>query len=430
MYARRFQEGYVRRIVDDHIDRHLGDLPSLMLYGPRGVGKTTTATRRATTVRRLSRAKQRGALAANPALICDDRPPVLIDDWHRVPRVWDTVLHNSTMPEPDGPFLLTGTPHTAILNTAAYPATGKVTTIHMRPLSLPERLTVAPTVSLARLLDGTAGSIAGTSPLGPADYAREIERSGFPAVRHLSGQALHDKLDRYLGEIATRDLVEVNHRLRKPDTFRRWLRAYASATSTLAPWEAIRRACLAPDGTPWAPTTHPWIENLTNLRLIEQLPGWQPAAGDTMGFVTGQRRHLADPGLALRALGGTAEGLIGGQHFTSDLIADADMFAALLNSLAAQSLRVFAQVGQTEVSHLRTRSALHTIDFVVTGGDRLAAIQLTAAPTAEGVDVAPLHWLRGRYPDRVADLVVLTTGPRASRRPDGIAEIPLALLGP
>lgn len=32
-------------------------------------------------------------------------------------------------------------------------------------------------------------------------------------------------------------------------------------------------------------------------------------------------------------------------------------------------------------------------------------------------------------PDDIADLVVLTTGQRAYRRPDGIAVVPLALLG-
>ncbi len=41
---------YVRRVLDDQLDRLLVDLPAIAIEGPRAVGKTTTATRRATTV--------------------------------------------------------------------------------------------------------------------------------------------------------------------------------------------------------------------------------------------------------------------------------------------------------------------------------------------------------------------------------------------
>lgn len=44
-------------------------------------------------------------------------------------------------------------------------------------------------------------------------------------------------------------------------------------------------------------------------------------------------------------------------------------------------------------------------------------------------DVRHLHWLRNQRPDSVVDLVVVTTGQHAYRRPDGVAVIPLALLG-
>ena len=44
-------------------------------------------------------------------------------------------------------------------------------------------------------------------------------------------------------------------------------------------------------------------------------------------------------------------------------------------------------------------------------------------------DVRHLHWFRHELGDRVKDLAVLTTGPAAYRRPDGIAVVPLGLLG-
>jgi hypothetical protein len=44
-------------------------------------------------------------------------------------------------------------------------------------------------------------------------------------------------------------------------------------------------------------------------------------------------------------------------------------------------------------------------------------------------DVRHLLWLRDQLPGRVVDLVVVTTGSTAYRRPDGVAVVPLALLG-
>ncbi len=45
-------------------------------------------------------------------------------------------------------------------------------------------------------------------------------------------------------------------------------------------------------------------------------------------------------------------------------------------------------------------------------------------------DVLHLTWLQRMLGDRLLDAAVVTTGPTAYRRPDGIAVIPAALLGP
>jgi uncharacterized protein len=44
---------YRRRIVDDELDELIAGLPAIALEGPKAVGKTATALRRAATVYRL-----------------------------------------------------------------------------------------------------------------------------------------------------------------------------------------------------------------------------------------------------------------------------------------------------------------------------------------------------------------------------------------
>lgn len=81
--------------------------------------------------------------------------------------------------------------------------------------------------------------------------------------------------------------------------------------------------------------------------------------------------------------------------------------------------------------HLRLTGGDREVDLIVEGADgRILAIEVKLAPDVTDRDVRHLVWLREQLPDRVVDLVVVTTGRQSYRRPDGVAVVPLALLGP
>ena len=81
--------------------------------------------------------------------------------------------------------------------------------------------------------------------------------------------------------------------------------------------------------------------------------------------------------------------------------------------------------------HLRTKAGEHEIDIIVGDGARkVLAIEVKLNLVVSDAEVAHLIWLRNQISDRIADLMVITTGERTYRRPDGIAVVPLALLGP
>ncbi|MDO5068186.1 MAG: hypothetical protein Q4D96_12970 [Propionibacteriaceae bacterium] len=71
------------------------------------------------------------------------------------------------------------------------------------------------------------------------------------------------------------------------------------------------------------------------------------------------------------------------------------------------------------------------MDLVVERFDgRCLGIEVKLTATPDDDDVRHLRWLRDKAPDRVADVVILTTGSRACRRRDGVGVVPLGLLGP
>jgi hypothetical protein len=61
---------------------------------------------------------------------------------------------------------------------------------------------------------------------------------------------------------------------------------------------------------------------------------------------------------------------------------------------------------------------------------RVVALEVKLAGSVGDDDVVHLRWLRDQLGDELLNAAVITTGPYAYRRQDGIAVIPAALLGP
>ena len=126
----------------------------------------------------------------------------------------------------------------------------------------------------------------------------------------------------------------------------------------------------------------------------------------------------------------TASSLLRGKEPAAPRPVDGTLLGALFESLATLSVRTFAQAGGCSTHHLRTRDQREVDLIVQDEEERILAIEVKLSPDIDDNDVRHLHWLARKDPDAVIDVMVITTGPRAYRRRDGVAVVPLALLGP
>jgi len=421
---------YTARVVDAELDELLRHLPAIALEGPKGVGKTATAERRVATTFRLDEPDQREIAEADPTVILGAKPPVLIDEWQHVPAVWDAVRRAVDLDSSPNRFLLAGsaTPTSAPTHSGA----GRIVTVRMRPLALSERGLGEATISLQSLLAGNRPPIAGKTMVTLADYAREIVASGFPGLRHLTGRALRAQLDGYLARVVQRDFLDQGHRVRRPETLRRWMTAYAAATSTTTSLDKIRSAATGGEGeTPTKVTVGGYRDVLQQLWVIDPVPGWRPSRNQLARLVQAPKHHLADPALAARLLGVDESALLTGTIPGSVLPRNGTLFGGLFESLVALSVRVYAQLAEANVRHLRTQDGRQEIDLIVERADqRVLAIETKLSASVNDDDIKHLLWLHENLGRDLLDAVVVTTGPQAYRRPDGIAVVPAALLGP
>lgn len=419
---------YVRRIVDSELDDLFGEIPALALDGPKAVGKTTTARQRVQSVVQLDSRAEAGPVVADPSIILRRPQPILLDEWQKVPAVWDVIRHAADDDPRGGRFLLAGSASPRPEATA-HSGAGRIGRLRMRPMTLSERAVTKPTVSLRWLLSGTAGPLEGDSPFALADYVEEICASGFPGMRRLGSRALRFQLDSYLRNAVDRDVADQGLAVRRPEAMMAWLRAYAAATASTASYSQILDAATPGESDkPARSTANSYRDALASLWFLDPVPAWSPSGGILARLGSRPKHHLADPALAARLLGMSPGALLDGEG-KPIASATGGMVGPLFESLATLCLRVPAQAAEAEVFHLRTRNGDHEVDLVIVRPDgRFIAIEVKLAAVIEDSDGKHLRWLREQAGERMVDAIIVHTGPHAYRRPDGIGVVPLALL--
>jgi predicted AAA+ superfamily ATPase len=421
---------YQPRVVDLELDELQSALPAIAVDGAKGVGKTATASRRADRVVELDDPAQLALLAADTSWLETLEGTVLVDEWQRHPPVWDYVRRAADAGAAPGRYLLTGSARPA--GSEVHSGAGRIVRLRMRPMSLAERGLIAPTVSLDDLLSGARSAVAGESPLRLENYVEEVLASGFPGIRVFTGRARRLQLAGYLERVVDRDFPELGHQVRRPATLRAWLAAYAAATASTTSYNTLLEAATAGHSEkPAKTTTIAYRDTLEHLWLLDPVPGWAPGHGHLGRLGQAPKHHLADPALAATLLGVDAGKLITGAPAGPPVPRDGTLLGALFESLVTLSVRVYAQPHEAHVSHLRLWDGRHEVDLIVERPDgSVVGIEVKLGSAIGDHDVKHLHWLRDQLGDRLLDAVVVSTGPAAYRRADGIAVVPAALLGP
>jgi uncharacterized protein len=420
---------YIARVVDGELDELLAGLPAVALEGPKGVGKTETAKRRAMTVVHLDAPSVQELVRADPHRVLQAPKPILLDEWQLAPATWDAVRRAVDGDRRPNQFLLTGSAGPSSQPT--HSGAGRIVSLRMRPLALAERGLGPTTVSLATLLAGTRHPVEGETRIGLAHYVDEIVASGFPGLRHLTGRALRAQLDGYLRRIVDRDFAEQGLGIRNPQGLLRWMAAYAAATSTTASFETIRAAATAGEGRNLAKTTvQPYREILERLWIVDPVPAWLPSHNYINRLSQPPKHQLADPALAARLLRVDQNALLSGGDFSPIVPRNGSLLGHLFEALVTLSVRVYAQAAEAEVRHLRTKGGEREIDLIIERTDgRVLAIEVKLGAETDDADTRNLRWLRDQIGKDLLDAMVINTGKYAYRRSDGIAVVPAALLG-
>ncbi|MCY3851715.1 MAG: DUF4143 domain-containing protein [Acidimicrobiaceae bacterium] len=406
---------YLPRRVDGRLARLLGVHPALLVEGVRGAGKTSTASQLAAATLRLDHPPTAEMVSNDPEAACSSLPsPVLIDEWQRVPAVWDAVRRMIDEDRSPGRFILSGSSRAAV-TADIHAGAGRILPLRLRPMTLSERRGVAPTVSLEDLAERGIEAVRGArSAFSSAEQLAPTVESGLPGYLGMEPLEHQEALRSYLDLAVSRDLAEVAATPRNTSKLRRYVRAYGAAVGTNADHAAIHHAAAVSKAT--GETYH---DLLDRLGLIEELPGW--SHNRLKRLTKRPKRHLIDPALASADHHDTADSLSERRPRLGELFESAVVCQI---TAAAEALGLGWRFG-----HLRTAGGDHEIDLVADLPDGgVIAFEVKLSNTVATADARHLTALRDRLGDAFRAGLIIHPGTTAFRLDDRIAAAPLGIL--
>lgn len=375
---------YLPRTLDPALREALRTAPVVLVDGPRGVGKTTSALRLAAAQIMLPRdapllqVDAAGYLSALPA-------PVLIDEWQLAGTdlLWTIKEIVDADPTP-GRFILTGSVEPAAYG-PTYPLTARAVRLVMRPMTQAELRGdgEAPGL-LSRLLSGD-DPVLGSRPGATFDLSL-LTQSGFPGTRSMPDAALF--LEAYAALVSQRAGDEGRDASRLLRTMRVLAVLEGQALPDQRIWESadINKV-----------TWKAYEDLLTRAHLAVPSPAFE---SNRLSRLTAYpKRFLADCALALSLAG-----------LDRRALADPTVAGRYLESFVMQQLRPQVDLAGGVLLHLRSAGGEREIDAVVEVGLDVFAVEVKLGSRPGPADARHLRWLRDELAERFRAGFVVHTG--------------------
>jgi predicted AAA+ superfamily ATPase len=405
---------YIRRLLDQVLDEVMGELPAILIVGPRGSGKTTTAIQRAASAVRLDVPAEASAFGADPdAILRGLQEPVLIDEWQAVPEVFAAVKRAVDSDGRPGRFILTGSAY-GDLTGATAAGTGRIVRMSLYGMTVREQLgKVGDEPLIDRLASGSPVEAAG-GHWDIRDYLETAARTGFPDALRIESAAVRDRwLDGYVAQVTTRDTAGAPSS-RDPGRLRRYLEAFALNSSCVVDSKTIYDAAGID-----ARTANAYESLLENVFITDRLAAW--TSNRLKRLTRSPKRFVVDAGLMAAVL----------RLDTAAILRDGQMLGRVLETFVVSQLRAELEECRTRprLFHLRAADGRREVDVVAElAGGRVVALEIKASASVREHDARHLEWLRDELGDRFVVGAVLHTGPRAFALGDRIIAVPISTI--
>lgn len=425
-------EGYMPRVADAQIERYLKTFGAVEIAGTKWCGKTWSALMQGASVSYVD--ENLDLARADPSMMLIGDRPHVIDEWQRVPAIWDCVRHEVDRARGTrGAFILTGSSTPATRQGEQGPAhsgAGRIGRVRMSPMSLFESGESTGQVSLEGLFAGEfTPCVAERDTVGLVEAAC---RGGWPEAVGMEVDAAQLIAREYVTAALGVSIPALGL---DPDIARRLASSLARNLGQAATYKTIINDMFGAEANPLSEIdegrVRAYLDALKGMYIVEEVPGWAPPARDRKRFATKPKRYLADPSLACALLGMSP----------AALLADWQTFGLVFENMAVRDLSVYARaldlLDDVPVRYYRDDSGVEADAIVQLADGRWAAFEFKVSEDKVEKGVASLERMRRkvcenprsqtRPPEFMA--VITGVGEYAREVAEGIVAVPIRLLG-
>lgn len=425
-------EGYMPRVADAQIERYLKAFGAVEIAGTKWCGKTWSALMQGASVSYVD--ENLDLARADPSMMLIGDRPHVIDEWQRVPAIWDCVRHEVDRARGTrGAFILTGSSTPATRQGEQGPAhsgAGRIGRVRMSPMSLFESGESTGQVSLEGLFAGEfTPCVAEQDTVGLVEAAC---RGGWPEAVDMEVDAAQLIAREYVTAALGVSIPALGL---DPDIARRLASSLARNLGQAATYKTIINDMFGAEENPLSVIdegrVRAYLDALKGMYIVEEVPGWAPPARDRKRFATKPKRYLADPSLACALLGMSP----------AALLADWQTFGLVFENMAVRDLSVYARaldlLDDVPVRYYRDDSGVEADAIVQLADGRWAAFEFKVSEDKVEKGVASLERMRRkvcenprsqtRPPEFMA--VITGVGEYAREVAEGIVAVPIRLLG-
>ena len=425
-------EGYMLRVADAQIERYLKAFGAVEIAGTKWCGKTWSALMQGASVSYVD--ENLDLARADPSMMLIGDRPHVIDEWQRVPAIWDCVRHEVDRARGTrGAFILTGSSTPATRQGEQGPAhsgAGRIGRVRMSPMSLFESGESTGQVSLEGLFAGEfTPCVAERDTVGLVEAAC---RGGWPEAVDMEVDAAQLIAREYVTAALGVSIPALGL---DPDIARRLASSLARNLGQAATYKTIINDMFGAEENPLSVIdegrVRAYLDALKGMYIVEEVPGWAPPARDRKRFATKPKRYLADPSLDCALLGMSP----------AALLADWQTFGLVFENMAVRDLSVYARaldlLDDVPVRYYRDDSGVEADAIVQLADGRWAAFEFKVSEDKVEKGVASLERMRRkvcenprsqtRPPEFMA--VITGVGEYAREVAEGIVAVPIRLLG-
>ena len=422
---------YKKRLVDRELEEKLDIFGGVLITGPKGCGKTTTAKQKAKSIIEFQDEDKREnyLMIANikPSELLKGRKPRLFDEWQDAPKIWGAIRKDIDDSGLVGQYILTGSSSQKV--TTPHTGTMRISRLKMGPMSLYESEDSNGEISLEELINNPPKDISCHSEISIDELKYLICRGGWPRTLSLKTQKAKFGLAKDLVQQTCEvDINNIDGVSRNAIWAKTILKSYSRNICTLAETKTIFADVANSCGIS-KQSFYDYIKALEQLYIIDDIDAWCPSIRSKTAIRATKKRNLVDPSIAAASLGISTE----------YLSLDYKTFGFLFESLCLRDLKIYAQALGGDVSYYRDRYGLEADAVVHLDNGNYAVVEIKLGPTE--IDSGAKHLceieklveeknkLETEVPLKKPNAKIIITGTEYGyKRDDGVFVVPIGCL--